>query len=274
MSFNAVMSAIQTQLVDDITLSGYVNSTQIHVGYRDLPAPTRFAIFLDAGEEAEEDRSAEDYASFVYSINIYARVDHGGRAEDSILTSSAFGKGVLAFADDIKAALRADSDFGLDASGTSISTEGATTNYTLSSGARYLSVKVDGFQPTGYDEIDCGTALASGSTIASMMQTNIRALDNEANGFGQVMVTYNNTTKMFTITSENVKGPESYITVTAGDSNSAHTVLGFTSPTETRGVKIVDTRYGTVTDSGYDFYPIRYRIVSIEVIEERFITEV
>lgn len=278
MSFDAVISAIETQLQNNAVLGAYVDPSQISIGFKEnLPAPSRYSIIIEPTDEAEGDRSTT-YANFVYTIEIYARMHHGGLMRDLIKTGTNLGKGILDFVKDIKAAIRADIDFGLDSSGTSVSTPGASTSYTLGPNTRYLTVVVNGFRPTGYDEIAVVGALSSdtqveGTVIAATLQTNIRALDDEANGFGQVTVTYDNVTRQFTITSAGLTGPESYIEVSAGATDSAHEVLGFANPTETRGVQIVDVTFGDVPDTGYEYYPIRYRIVPIQVTEEIYVEE-
>lgn len=277
MSFNAVLSAIETQLKADATLLGYVNASQISIGYREIPAPARYAIIIEPGGEEENNRSEGGYANFTYSMDIYARIMHGGSIEDNLLTTTDFGKGLLAFVDDIKAALRADKDFGLNSSGTSMSAAGVSTSYNVGPNSKHLKIKINGFNPIGYDEIGVAdfdsNTIVSGEAIAATLQANIRALDDEANGYGQATVSYDNNTKKFTITSAGLTGPESFVEVTAGATASADIALGFDNPTETRGVQIINLEFGPVSDSGYDLYPVRYRVIPIEVIEEKYISE-
>lgn len=277
MGFNEIISAVETQLKADTTILSYVDVSQIHVGFKDIPMPTRYSIIIEPTDEAEEAETA-DYLNAVYTIEIYARIGHGGLTADSIKTGTNFGKGVLDFVKDIKAALRANGDFGLNSSGISVTGAAISTQYTLGPNIKHLTISINGFRPIGYDEIGVTGALSSntlveGSVIATTLQSNIRALDDGANGFGQVTVTYDNDAKQFTITSAGLTGPESSVEVSEGATDSAYAALRFDTGTETRGVQIVGISFGDVTDTGYEYYPVRYRIIPLQVTEELYVPE-
>lgn len=275
MAFDSILKALRTQLRDYSGLS-YVDDNDVYVGYSGaIPKTARCAIIIEPAEEEESEWSS-GIISVHYFVQIYLRITHGGDIEEIILTTDEFGKGLLDLVQDIKNAILSDRQLGLETSGTFVSGAGDDKYYNVGPSRRYVAVKVNGFQPVGWNEIDVCGALPydknlSGTTIASILQTNLRALDDEANGYGQVTVTYDDNTKKFTLTSAGLTGPESWIDGQfEALSASAHKELKFHQGTVTRGVRISDIKFGTVTAFN-DFYPVRYRILPVEIIEERYV---
>ena len=181
MSFKYIYEALYDQLLADSTLSSYVNSTQIIKGFKESLPQQKYTIILEPGEE-EEDNATEAYddsKEFIWNIDVYARVILiKGGVEASILGVDS-DKGVLAFIDDIKSAIRADLTLGYTRKGSSVS-EAESGTYALDASNRYITVSMNGKTPSGYDQIDCGETTLTGAQVATNIQASLKALGNYA----------------------------------------------------------------------------------------------
>ena len=266
MSFKYIYESLYDQLLADSTLSSYVNSTQIIKGFKESLPQQKYTIILEPGEE-EEDNATEAYddsKEFIWNIDVYARVILiKGGVEASILGVDS-DKGVLAFIDDIKSAIRADLTLGYTRKGSSVS-EAESGTYALDASNRYITVSMNGKTPSGYDQIDCGETTLTGAQVATNIQASLKALGNYAgDGYYDAVCTFADS--KFTITSCLI-GPKSTVTVTAGSSNDCSALLGFDSPTELVGRNLIDIEFGPATVNNL-LFPVRYRILPLRMREE------
>jgi hypothetical protein len=185
------------------------------------------------------------------SVNVSYIVIIGCRVAISTdLTEQLYGttskKGLMDLMSDIYFTIKDSPNFGVSSQGTSISKSGSSTQYALTESVRYLTVQLNGVEMdmsnySGYDTIDCGISTLTGTQIASNIQTSLRALalsEHPNDPYATVTCTYDTSRKKFTITSP-TEGTRSAVTVTAGASNDASSVLGFNSPKEERGANII-----------------------------------
>ena len=266
MSFEDVYEALYDQLLADSTLGLYVDSTQIIKGFKDSLPQQKYTIILEPGEEDEDHptESYDDTKESIWNIDVYARVILlKGGVEASILGIDS-DKGVLAFIDDIKSAVRADLTLGYTRHGSSVSSAKSGT-YALDATHRYITVSMNGKTPSGYNQINCGRSTSTGAEVATNIQTALQALGNYA-GDGYYKATCTFADSKFTITSSLI-GPKSTVVVTAGSSNDCSALLGFDDPTELAGRNLIDIVFGPVTVNNI-LYPVRYRVLPLKMREE------
>lgn len=270
MSFKAVFNKLFDQISTYSTLTDYIDSTQFLKGFKQNIPNQEYTVILEPGNE-EEINNTEIYKGikeFDYNIDIYMRTIL--TAVDGIKGSIVgYGnkKGVLEFVDDVKAAIRSNLTLGYNRQGSSVSAENAGISFNLSVIKKYISVSINENTPVGYDSIDCGESTLTGNQIAINIQTALRALGNhDADGYNDAICSFDNNTKKFTITS-NSYCPKSKVIVTAGASNDCSALLSFDNPTEITGRNIVKIKFGIVSTDN-TLYPVRYRILSIGIVEE------
>jgi len=270
MSFKTVLQALETQLKADSTLISYVKSANFLIGFKDPIPAEKYVLILEPGIESIENESTGPsgrYAEFIYNIKVYARLVLMKAGVEGSIVGSGTDKGTLDFIDDIRIAILSDLTLGYDTQGQSVSQANSLSTFILSASERYLSVKIDGKERTGWNAIDCGSSSLTGAQIASNIQTALRALSaHDDDGYGQATCEFSSSTRKFTIKSE-TEGPTSSVVVTAGASNDCSELLGFDSPTETRGKKIVSIKLGPVEPFN-NLFPVRYRILDLTIREE------
>lgn len=272
MSFKTVLQALDTQLKADSDLSSYINSSDFLIGFKQNIPNNKYVLVLEPETETEMAKGRSvgptgTYAEMIYMIKIFVRAALLGGGVEGAIIGSGNDKGVLEFVDDVRDAILSNLSLGYDDYGKSISTANSGTTFELSSSARYLSVKINGVEKTGYDLIDCGVGSLTGDEIASSIQSALRDLSDRADdGYDGAVCTFSSSTRKFTIKS-GTQGPTSSVVVTAGASNDCSSLLGFDNPTETIGKRIVSVKLGPVVPYN-NLFPIRYRIMEIEVHEE------
>jgi hypothetical protein len=269
MAFLEVYNALTNQLKADSTLLAYMSEDDFFQGFKDSFPQRRYIIVLEPGPELDEEGN-QDYGKIKeveYEIQVYCRmVLRSTRVQYTIVGSSDY-KGLLAFTEDVKDAIRRDLTLSYNTVGTSLSIENAAGSFDLTASNRYISVSIDGRSPSGYDSIDCGSSTLAGADIATNIQSSLRSLGVIPNdGYTLATCSFNATNNQFTISSPNY-GPRSQVVVTAGASADASSLLGFDSPTEQRGTNITKVRFGNVTVENGAF-PVRYRIIPVRVTEE------
>lgn len=268
MSFKTVFNAVHAQLEADATLLGYISANDFYKGFKEAFPTKKYIVIVEPGPETEKGYS-QDYGKIVdveYEIHIYCRLLLTSSKVESAIIGNDTYKGLLDFCDDVKNAIRQDMSFAYNTYGRSLSAENAAGSFDLTASARYLSVSIDGKTPTGYDAIDCGSTTLTGDEIAANIQSALRALGKFADdGYMEATCAFNSSNNQFTISSANI-GPKATVAVTAGATDDASSVLGFTSPTEYRGTNITKTKIESVTVENGAF-PVRYRMVPIRVTE-------
>jgi len=267
MSFIDIYNSLYTVLSSSSRLS-YVDDSLFIKGFRENLPNQAYTVILEPGSESEKggSRGTSRLRDLVVTIDIYARLVMPYGVEYSIVGYNT-EKGVLAFVDDIKLAIRETRDLGYNRQGSSVSAVNANGSFALTSLARFISVSIDGREPTGFDEINCGEATLAGAVVASNIQTSLRALgSHKDDGYYDATCSFSDTDNQFTITTAKY-GPKSTVAVTAGASDDCSALLGFDDPTEIIGRNIISLDIGTVaTDNAA--YPIRYRIIPVTITEE------
>ena len=270
MSFKTAYEALFNQLKDYSVLRKYMNEDDFYDEFAQGFPQKNYIVFLEPGpEEVEVSRGTKGIALAFYNIEVIARLSLGD-VESRILGNNDF-KGILDFTEDVKAAIRSDLTLGLNSQGISVSAANSSGTYNLTGSARYLTVLINGNDPSGYDTLDCGTAQASGATIAAQIQTSLRALVDTSSktGYADVVVSFDATLNKFTITSQEY-GAGSSVQVTAGASDDASAILGFDTPVEERGRRIVAIDFGVIQPVD-DVYPITFRTIPLVVREEVYV---
>jgi hypothetical protein len=270
MSFKTAYQALFNQLKDYSVLRKYMDEEDFYDEFKQAFPQKNYIIFLEPGTELPENlRGTTGIATAHYNIEVVARLNLGD-VVSRILGNNDF-KGILDFTEDVKAAIRSDLTLGLYSQGTSVSVANSSGTYNLTGSARYLTVQINGNDPSGYDTVDCGTATASGATIAAQIQTSLRALVDTSSktGFADVVVSFDAVLNKFTITSQEY-GAISLVQVTAGASDDASVILGFDNPVEKRGQKIITIDFGEIQPVD-DVYPITYRTIPLVVQEEVYV---
>jgi len=270
MSFKTAYEALFNQLKDYSVLRKYMNEEDFYDEFKPAFPQKNYIIFLEPGpEEPEVERGTKGIVIAQYNIEVVARLNLGD-VESRILGNNDF-KGILDFTEDVKAAIRSDLTLGLYSQGTSVSAARSSGTYNLTANARYLTVLLNGNDPSGYDTVDCGTATASGATIAAQIQTSLRALVDTSSktGYADVVVSFDAGLNKFTITSQEY-GAISSVQVTAGASDDASAVLGLDNTVEERGQKIVTVDFGVIQPVD-DVYPITFRTIPLVVKEEVYV---
>ena len=271
MSFKTVIQALETQIEDYSTISEYVDEVLVFIGFKSpLPRSEYMVIIEPVTKNPLDDMRSTSpegtYREDEYLVQVYARTILTGRRTVGQIIGSSTKKGLLDFADDIEAAIISNRSLSYDSAGSSISKVNADSNFALSESNRYLSVKINGIERTGWDVIDCGSSTLTGDQVAANIQTAIRAMKLHADdGMETATCVFSSSTKKFTITSATI-GPTSTVVVTAGASNDCSTLLGFDDPTEVIGKKIVSLKTGIVEPLN-DLYPVRYRIIPVTIRE-------
>lgn len=272
MSFKTVYIALYNQIVADSTLLAYMDADDFKKGFKDALPSRKYMVILEPGPEVEPEQ-AQDYgkvADFEYEIQVYCRMILALKGVSSTIVGTDSLKGILDFSDDVKDAVRKDRSLGYDSKGYSVSAAAADDNFLLTSSAKYISVSINGRTPSGYNTILCGEETLDGSVVASNIQSALRALGLHADdGYKEATCTYDSTTKKFTIQSATY-GAKSRVQVTAGISDDCSAILGFDSPTEARGRKIVKMEFRPTTVQNGAF-PVRYRVIPVTITEEKFI---
>lgn len=269
MAFLGVYKALTDQLKADTTLLGYMSLDDFFQGFKESLPTRRYLVILEPGPEMDEEGS-QDYGKIKdveYEIQIYCRMAlRSTRVQYSIVGTDEY-KGLLDFTEDVKDAIRRDLTLSYNTVGTSLSAENAAGSFDLNGSNRYISVSMDGRSPTGYNSIDCGSSTLTGAEVATNIQNSLRSLGVVSDdGYSLATCSFNETLNQFTISSPNY-GPGSRAVVTAGASDDASSLLGFSSPTETRGTHIKKVRFGNVTVENGAF-PVRFRIIPVLVTEE------
>jgi len=267
MSFLDIYNSLYTTLSESSYLS-YVDSSLFIKGFREnLPNQT-YCVILEPGNENEASgtRGTSRLKNNLYTIDIYARLVFPYGVEYSIVGYNT-EKGVLEFVDDIKTSIRETRNLGYNRQGSSVSALNVSGSFDLTSSAKFISVSINGREPTGYDQINCGEATLAGAEVASNIQTALRALgSHKDDGYYDATCSFDATNNQFTITSAKY-GPKSTVTVTAGVSDDCSALLGFDDPTEVVGRNIISLDIGTVATDNVA-YPIRYRIIPVTITEE------
>jgi len=270
MGFKNVYNALFDQISSYSTLTDYIDSTQFLKGFKDNIPNQEYTVIFEPGNEEEENATQiySEMKEVVYYIDVYMRtILTAVDGVKGLIIGYGTKKGVLDFADDIKAAIRSDLTLGYNRQGSSISVENAGTSFDLLPTKKYISISINGRTPAGYDSINCGNSTLSGTVIATNIQIALRALGNhDDDGYNDAICSFNDSTKKFTITS-NSYSPKSSVVITAGMSNDCSALLGFDNPTEVVGRNITKIDFGGVTTDNRVF-PVRYRILPVRITEE------
>lgn len=269
MSFKNVYNAVHAQLSADTGLLDYMSESEFIRGFKEVLPAKKYIVIVEPGPETELGPT-QDYGKIIdveYEIHVYCRLLLTSSKVESAILGNENYKGLLDFCDDVKSAIRKDMSFSYNTYGRSLSEENAAGSFDLSASERYLTVSIDGKTPTGYDAVDCGAATLTGDEIAANIQSALRALGKFADdGYLKATCTFDSSINQFTISSANI-GPKGTVAVSAGATNDASAVLGFTASTEYRGTNITKTKIESVTVENGAF-PVRYRMVPIIVTEE------
>ena len=269
MSMKDIYNAVYTQLSTDETLLEYMGIEEFVRGFKEVLPTKRYMIILEPGQETEitKRQQYDKTLEVEYEIQVYCRLLlQSNKVESAILGNDTY-KGLLDFTEDVKAAIRKDMSFSYNTYGRSLSAENAAGSFDLDGSNRYLTVSIDGKTPTGYGAVDCGSSTLTGAEIAANIQASLRLLGRFADdGYKNATCTFNETLNQFTINSANI-GPEAKVEVSAGATNNASAVLGFTSPTEYSGTNLIRTQIESITVENGAF-PVRYRMLPLLVTEE------
>jgi hypothetical protein len=269
MAFKDVYNALHTQLSNDATLLGYMSADDFVKGFKESMPVRRYMVILEPGPEIDEEGN-QDYGRIKeveYEIQTYCRIVLTSTRIESVIVGNDSYKGLLDFTEDVKDAIRKDLTLSYNAVGYSSSIENAAGSFDLDASNRFIAVSIDGRTPTGYDVIDCGSSTLAGAAVATNIQASLRALGQISNdGYSQATCSFNAATNQFTISSSNY-GPRGQVTVTAGASDDASSLLGFSSPTEQRGTNLVKIRFGNISVENGAF-PVRFRIIPVLITEE------
>jgi len=270
MSFKTVLQVLNTQLSGNTTLQGYVESSCFLIGFKEPVPQNKYLVVLEPGNEEVLKYShgpSGRYAEKAYNIKVYARIMILKEGVKGSIIGSGSDKGLLEFIDDIVSAILSDLTLGYNTQGQSISSANSGSTFALTVSARYLSIKINSIERTGWTIIDCGSSTLAGATVASNIQAALRALSKHSDdGYENATCEFSSSTKKFTIKS-GTYGPTSTVVVTAGASNDCSSLLGFDSPTETRGKKVVSIKFGLVQPFN-NLFPVRYRILDLTINEE------
>ena len=276
MSFKTIYNAVYNQISSDTDLLAYVSAGDegFVKGFKEVFPVKKYILIFEPGQETEvtKRQDTDSILETEYEIQIYCRLLlTTNKVESAILGNDSY-KGLLDFVDDVKNAIRKDMSFSYNTHGRSLSEENAADTFDLDSSNRYLTVSIDDKTPTGYDTISCGEATLSGAEVAANIQTSLRALGRYSDdGYQLATCSFDAANNQFTISSFNI-GPKSSVVVSAGASDDASSILGFTSPTEYRGTNIIRTQIESVTVENSAF-PVRYRVIPILITEEILITQ-
>lgn len=269
MSFNLVLDALLDQLKANATLLTYLSANLIFTGDQEVSKQDALIVVEPLSES--EEPPTQTYGrtkTFIYDMVIYICKYQFGIGEEHIVGHDDSSiPGILDMLRDVKRAIRADLTLGYNQAGRSVSAAGSDTSYVLTANARYISVSINGRTPSGYNQIDCGSSMLTGTQIASTIQAALRALgDHRGDGYTEATCTYDESTKKFTIGSETV-GAGSTVAVSAGAEKSADVVLGFDNPTETRGRQIIDIQFESALIN-YDQFPLVKAALPIVIQED------
>jgi hypothetical protein len=269
MSFKDVYNALYDQISTDSNLLVYVDSGQFYKGFTENAPVQEYSVFLEPGDEEEiDDTEVYGYKiEYKYLIDIHVRVALIADTIGSYIVGNDNKKGILEFCDDIKAAIKADRTLNYDRSSYSESAANAGSTFVLSGSEKYISVSINSRTPQGYNTILCGDSSLSGASVASNIQTALRALGNHADdGYYDATCTFDGTSNKFKI---EVLGehPDWTVEVTAGASDDCSSLLGFDNPTEEQGRNITKIEFGNVYPNNV-FFPVRYRIIPVRITEE------
>lgn len=269
MSFKTVYNAVFDQVSADTDLLAYMSASEFVKGFKEVLPAKKYMVILEPGQEVEQGNK-QDFGQITeveYEIQLYCRLLLTSSKVESAIIGSDTYKGLLDFCDDVKSAIRKDMSFSYNTYGRSLSAENAAGSFDLSASERYLTVSIDGKTPTGYDAVDCGSTTLTGDEIAANIQASLRLLGRYADdGYQMATCTFNSSINQFTINSANI-GPKATVSVSAGATIDASSVLGFTAPTEYRGTNIIKTKIGAVSVENGAF-PVRYRMVPINITEQ------
>ena len=261
--------------------------------YKEPTPQEKYTLLLNASIETE-DQESQSYRNtstkeITYEIGLAVRMIFAGKSREELTLGwteirdtempSGDYKGILAFMEDVKEAIRKDETLKYNIPGYSESSDNTSDTFNLSDSNRYISVSINGRTPDGYDSIDCGISTLSGNDVALNIQNSLRALENahlkSNDGYKDVEVTFNSTNNRFKIEPVQI-GPTSRVTVTAGASNDCSTLLGFDNPTEERGKNIKKIEFDPVIPldgevDGRNKYPVIVRVMKIFITEERYV---
>ena len=202
MSFKDAMNFLKAQLIADATLSGYVDSSQVLIGFRENYPLQEYTIILEPDtEEEQDDRQTGDGAKETsYTINIHCRIGFTSPNWDAYIIGDSNRKGMLDFVEDVKHSIRLDFELGYNRKASSTSDVNAGTNFNLSSSQKNIKVSVNGRTPTGYGTIFCGDSLLTGAQVASNIQDSLRGLGlHSDDGYYGITCAFDNTAKTFLI---------------------------------------------------------------------------
>jgi len=273
MSFKSVYQALTDQLKEDVTLLLYTKAEDFYQGFKEGLPQRRYSVILEPGPELDESGN-QDYGTVKeveYEIQVYCRmILRSTKVASTIIGGTVDGEdfiGLLDFTEDVKDAIRRDLTLSYNSFGSSLSAENAAGSFDLTASNRYISVSINGRSPSGYDQINCGTTTLAGADVAANIQAALRYLGKYSDdGYLEAVCSFDSDNNQFSIRSP-TQGPRSVVNVSAGASLNATAILGFSSPTETRGTNIVKLRFGNVSvDNGA--FPVRYRIIPVRVTEE------
>lgn len=268
MSMKTVTQTLLDCINNDSVLAGYLNRSEI--GFKDnFPRCKYMAIIEPANQKRKPGVEVyNNLAEVVYSFEIYVRLDFANNTDYSIMGIND-KIGLLDFTDDVLHALKEDTVISsYNKSALSESSENASSSFNLSGTEKFISVIIDGKTPAGFNEVLCGdTSGLTGTNIASNIESSLKSLSAVNNLYSKAICSFNNVTNKFTVALENNNCPSIGINITAGNTNDCSDILGFTSPTETNGKNIVNVQYNDIIANN-DSFPIRFRIINIDVYEE------
>lgn len=272
MSFLTVYNAVCDQIENNTNLLTYVKESNFIKGFKEVLPAKRYMVIIEPGPEAEigPKKGYKHIMEMQYEIHVYCRLLlQSSKVESAIIGNDTY-KGLLEFAEDVKDAIREDMSFAYNKYGRSVSVENVAGSFDLDATIRYLTVSIDGKTPSGYDTIDCGSSTLMGAEIATNIQTALRVLGRYADdGYQEATCVFNSANNQFTINSANI-GPQGTVMVTAGVSNDASSLLGFTNPINCSGTNITKTTIDPVQIENGAF-PVRYRMIPIAITEETLI---
>lgn len=269
MSFKTVYQALFDQLSTDTTLLSYMSADDFYRGFKESFPTRRYIVILEPGPEVDDEGSQvyEKIKEVEYEIQIYCRILLSSTKVSSAIMGNSQYIGLLEFTENVKEAIRSDLTLSYDSVGQSLSEENAAGSFDLTGSNRYISVSIDGKSPTGYDLIDCGNTTLAGADIATNIQNSLRSLGKYSDdGYSLAVCSFNSSNNQFVIQSSN-DGPRGVVNVTAGASDDASSLLGFDTPTETRGTNLVKIKFGNISVENGAF-PVRYRVIPVLVTEE------
>lgn len=270
--FKDILQGVFDQLKNSSFLD-YVAQKNFYLGPAN-PPNDKYVVFIEpSSERASEDTYTTGIKEITYELKVFCGLVIQSSNQEQLI-GKGNDKGILDFVEDIKDTIRNDLTFGLTRTGSSITQANATTNYNLTSSARYISISLDGKTPSGYNSIDCGTSTLSGTQIASNIQTALRSLGNSSyaqDPYNSVTCTYDTTERKFTISSP-TSGGRSSVVVSTGASNDASEILRFNRPVEVRGRNIISSFIGDIRYFlELEEYPVRYATVDLSITEETWV---